>query len=339
MAGCVYVSRLDDQVNVQRALLTGATGFVGWHVAKKLKERGWEVRALSRSGPITDLDVETVPGDLRDEPSLTQACIGCSHVFHVAADYRLWTADPVQMYESNVEGTRKLLRAAHLAKAEKIVYCSTVGAVGMRKGLIADEASPVGIDDMKGHYKRSKYKAEQVALEAAREGVPVVIVNPTTPVGDHDVKPTPTGKVIVDFLAGRIPAFIDTGLNYVDVEDVAEGHLLAAQHGRIGERYILGSENLTLKQMLDRLAAQSGLRAPTIQVPYALAYTAALLSTGLSAITGKHPAIPLDGVRYAHIKMWVNCAKAEAELGYAPKPVDAALRRAVEWIRRAGTNG
>ncbi|WP_031498835.1 hopanoid-associated sugar epimerase [Bryobacter aggregatus] len=314
-----------------RALVTGATGFVGWHVAKQLRERGWEVRALSRSSKIPELDVETVRGDLRDAASLTAAAAGCERVFHVAADYRLWTANPAEMYASNVEGTRNLIAASK--NAERIVYCSTVGAVGMRKNLIADEASPVSVDDMKGHYKRSKFLAEQVVMEAGRKGVPIVIVNPTTPIGDHDFKPTPTGKVIVDFLAGRIPAYIDTGLNYVDVQDVAAGHLLAAERGRVGERYILGSENLTLKQMLDRLAIPAGKPAPIVQVPYALAYAAAFCSTTWSRITGQHPGIPLDGVRYAHIKMWVSHQKAATELGYAPKPVDDALRRAVEWVR------
>ncbi len=318
------------------ALVSGATGFVGWHVAKKLKERGVEVRALSRSHAITELDVETVQGDLRDLTSLERACEGCSHVFHVAADYRLWTAKPAEMYASNVEGTRNMMKAARKADVERVVYCSTVGAVGMRKGLIADEDSPVSVDEMKGHYKRSKFLAEQVAMEAAKDGVPVVVVNPTTPVGDHDFKPTPTGKVIVDFLTGRIPAYIDTGLNYVDVEDVAEGHLLAAEKGRVGERYILGSENLTLKQMLDRLAAQSGRKAPTIEIPYFIAYAAAYCSTAVAEATGRHPAIALDGVRYANIRMWVSQAKAERELGYRPVAVDDALRRAVEWFGGRG---
>jgi len=321
---------------VKRALVTGATGFVGWHVARKLKERGVEVRALSRSGVVAELDVETVRGDLRDRGSLDQAMAGCSHVFHVAADYRLWVANEAEMYASNVEGTRNVMGAAKAAGVERVVYCSTVGAVGMRKGLVADEDSPVGVEDMKGHYKRSKYLAEQVALEAAKDGVPVVVVNPTTPVGDHDFKPTPTGKVIVDFLEGRIPAYIDTGLNYVDVVDVAEGHLLAAEKGRVGERYILGSENLTLKQMLDRLAAVSGLKAPTVEIPYAIAYAAAYCSTWWAGLSGKHPGIALDGVRYAHIKMWVSQAKAERELGYRPVAVDGALGRAVEWFRRRG---
>jgi len=321
---------------VKRALVTGATGFVGWHVAKKLIERGVEVRALSRSGVVEELDVDVVRGDLRDADSLKRAADGCSHVFHVAADYRLWTADPAEMYASNVDGTRNVMRAAQGTSVERVVYCSTVGAVGMRAGIVADEASPVGVEDMKGHYKRSKFLAEQVAIEASREGVPVVIVNPTTPVGDHDFKPTPTGKVIVDFLSGRIPAYIDTGLNYVDVADVAEGHWLAAERGRVGERYILGGENLTLKQMLDRLGAVSGKRAPEVRVPYSIAYAAAWVSTLWAGVTGRHPGIPLDGVRYAHIKMWVSQAKAERELGYQPVAVDGALRRAVEWFRLRG---
>ena len=336
MAGRIQLLKLDVEVRVRLALVSGATGFVGWHVAKKLRERGVAVRALSRSHAITELDVETVRGDLRDLTSLERACEGCSHVFHVAADYRLWTAEPAEMYASNVEGTRNMMKAARKADVERVVYCSTVGAVGMRKGLIADEDSPVSVDEMKGHYKRSKFLAEQVATEAAKEGVPVVVVNPTTPVGDHDFKPTPTGKVIADFLAGRIPAYIDTGLNYVDVEDVAEGHLLAAEKGRVGERYILGSENLTLKQMLDRLAAQSGRKAPTIEIPYFIAYAAAYCSTAVAEATGRHPAIALDGVRYANIRMWVSQAKAERELGYRPVAVDDALRRAVEWFGGRG---
>jgi dihydroflavonol-4-reductase len=315
----------------QTVLVTGASGFVGWHVAKLLVDRGYNVRALSRSSAIEDLAVETIRGDLRDPSSLARAAQDCSLVFHVAADYRLWTADPAEIYASNVEGTRNLLRASHAAR--RIVYCSTVGAIGMRRGIIADESSPVSLNDMKGHYKRSKYMAEQVAVEAAREGLPVVIVNPTTPIGEHDAKPTPTGKVIVDFLTNKIPAYIDTGLNYVDVRDVALGHLLAAESGSPGERYILGGENLTLKQFLDRLGAQAGIPATNTRVPYALAYTAALASTAWASVTRRHPAIPLDGVRYAHIKMWVSHAKATQELGYAPTPIDAALRRAVDWYR------
>jgi dihydroflavonol-4-reductase len=318
---------------VKTVLVTGATGFVGWHVAKKLVERGSEVRALSRSAQITDLDVQTVRGDLRDAASLEAAVRGCDTVFHVAADYRLWSANPAEMYASNVDGTRNLIRAAVQAGVQRIVYCSTVGAIGMRAHLIADEASPVSLADMKGHYKRSKFLAEQAALEAAHQGAPVVVVNPTTPLGDHDSKPTPTGKVIVDFLQGKIPAYIDTGLNYADVYDVAEGHLLAAERGRVGERYILGSENLTLIAMLERLAIPAGRPAPKIRLPYFVAYGAAFASTAWASLSKRHPGIPLDGVRYAHLKMWVHHAKAERELGYRPAPIDDALARAVRWFQ------
>jgi dihydroflavonol-4-reductase len=321
---------------VRTVLVTGATGFVGWHVAKKLVERGCEVRALSRSGNIADLDVHTLRGDLRDAVSLAAAVRGCDTVFHVAADYRLWSAQPQEMYGSNVEGTRNLIHAAQSDGVKRIVYCSTVGAIGMRANLIADENSPVSIADMKGHYKRSKFLAEQVALDAAKAGAPLVIVNPTTPLGDHDAKPTPTGKVIVDFLQGKIPAYIDTGLNYADVEDVAMGHLLAAERGRTGERYILGAENLTLIAMLERLAIPAGRPAPKIRLPYFVAYGAALASTAWAGLTKQHPGIPLDGVRYAHLKMWVSHAKAERELGYRPANVDGALARAVHWFREHG---
>lgn len=321
---------------MKTVLVTGATGFVGWHVAKKLVERGLEVRALSRSAQITGLDVQTVPGDLRDFPSLQSATRGCDTVFHVAADYRLWSANPAEMYASNVEGTRNLIRASMEAGAHRIVHCSTVGAIGMRAHLIADESSPVSLADMKGHYKRSKFLAEQAALDAAKNGAPVLIVNPTTPLGDHDAKPTPTGKVIVDFLQGKIPAYIDTGLNYVDVHDVAEGHILAAERGRLGERYILGSENLTLIAMLERLAIPAGRPAPKIRLPYFVAYGAALASTAWAGLTKRHPGIPLDGVRYAHLKMWVSHDKATRELGYRPGKIDDALARAVRWFRETG---
>ena len=234
-------------------LVTGASGFLGWHIARLLIERGYQVRALCRpNSQIRELNVERVDGDLRDPESLKRAAQGCRQVFHVAADYRLWSKNPAGLYQSNVEGTRHLLAAS--AHADRIVYTSTVGCIGMPANQSGDETTPVSIDDMTGHYKRSKWLAEQVALEAARAGQPVVIVNPTAPIGDHDTKPTPTGKIIVDFLSNKLPAFVDTGLNLVDARDVALGHLQAAEKGRIGERYILGCENLTLEQILHRLS-------------------------------------------------------------------------------------
>lgn len=319
-------------------LVTGASGFVGWHVARKAVERGWSVRALVRpTSRLVELDgVETVTGDLRDAESLRLAVTGCGLVFHVAADYRLWAEEPREMYESNVDGTRNLLAAAREAGVGRVVYTSTVGCIGMPKDANGDESTPVGLDDMIGAYKRSKFLAEQAALQFAADGGDVVIVNPTAPVGDHDVKPTPTGKIVVDFLKGGMPAYIDTGLNLVDVRDVAEGHLLAADRGKAGARYILGRENLTLAEIFGRLEQVSGVRAPARRVPYALAYAAGAASTGWASVTGHEPRAPLDAVRMARKKMWVSHAKAADELGYAPGPVDGALERAVEWFR---TNG
>jgi dihydroflavonol-4-reductase len=318
-------------------LVTGATGFLGWHIAQLLTERGRKVRALCRpQSQARDLDVERIEGDLRDPPSLERAVSGCSHVFHVAADYRLWSRHPSDLYESNVEGTRHLLEAAERANVDRIVYTSTVGCIGIPPSGVGNEASPVSEVEMAGHYKRSKWLAERVALEKAAAGLPIVIVNPTAPVGDHDVKPTPTGKIIVDFLKGHIPAFIDTGLNLVSVRDVAEGHLLAADGGRIGERYVLGCENLTLQQILSRLASLTNRKAPTVQIPYAVAYAAAVGSTALAYITGKAPRAPLEGVRMAKKKMFVTHEKAAREFGYSPRPVDDALLGAVHWFRQNG---
>ena len=316
------------------ALVTGASGFLGWHVARVLIERGYSVRALVRSGSRVDsLDVETITGDLRDPASLERAIAGCGLVFHVAADYRLWAKDPGELYRSNVDGTRNLLHAAQQAGVERVVYTSTVGCIGIPHGGIGDETTPVALNDMAGHYKRSKFLAEQVALEFARGGLAVVIVNPTAPVGDHDVKPTPTGKIVLDFLNGDMPAFIDTGLNVVDVRDTAEGHLLACQRGRPGERYILGSENLTLARILQELANLTGRKAPTIRLPYAVAWCAGVCSTGWAELSGKPPRVPLEGVRMARKKMWVTHAKAQRELGFAPGPARQALARAVDWFR------
>ena len=324
--------------SVKPTLVTGATGFVGWHVARLLEERGRRVRALVRPGRgLADLpSVEPVTGDLREPDSLARAVEGCDVVFHVAADYRLWTPDPGQMYRSNVDGTRNLLEAARRAGVERVVYTSTVGCIGLLPGSPGDEDTPVTLEDMTGPYKRSKFLAEQVALDFARSGFPVVIVNPTAPVGDHDFKPTPTGKTILDFLRGAMPAFIDAGLNLVDVRDVAVGHLLAEEQGRPGERHILGCENLTLEQILNRLAAVSGLEAPKSRIPYALAFAAGVASTAWAGVTGREPRVPLDGVRMAAKKMWVKHDKAVRLLSYAPGSVDGALARAVDWFRSNG---
>jgi dihydroflavonol-4-reductase len=317
------------------ALVTGASGFLGWHVARVLLERRCPVRALVRPGSrVAGLSVETATGDLRDRASLDRAVEGCGLLFHVAADYRLWARDPREIYRSNVDGTRNLLEAARAAGIERAVYTSTVGCIGIPPGGIGDENTPVSLADMAGHYKRSKFQAEQVALEFARGGFPVVIVNPTAPVGDHDVKPTPTGKIVVDFLAGAMPAFIDTGLNVVDARDTAEGHWLACQRGRVGERYILGSENLTLAEILRKLARITGRKAPTVQLPYAVAWIAGACSTAWAQITGVAPRVPLEAVRMARKKMWVSHEKARRELGFEPGPADAALARAVEWFQR-----
>jgi dihydroflavonol-4-reductase len=317
-------------------LVTGASGFVGWHIARKLIERGHAVRALVRgTSRLRDLDgVEAVTGDLRDAASLERAVAGCELVFHAAADYRLWAPDPRELYESNVDGTRNLLAAARTAGVSRVVYTSTVGAIGVPKGREGNEDDPVSLDDMNGPYKRSKFLAEQAALEFAAAGFPVVIVNPTAPVGDHDFKPTPTGRIILDFLKGAMPAYIDTGLNLVDVRDVAEGHLLACERGTPGARYILGCENITLEEIFTRLERISGVKAPTRRIPYALAYAAGVATTG--CVTGHEPRAPLDAVRMARKKMWVTHVKAARELGYSPGPADLALECAVKWFRSNG---
>lgn len=319
-------------------LVTGATGFVGWHVARRLLEKGETVRVLVRDpGRLRELEeVQVVVGDLRDPESLRRAVAGCGAIYHVAADYRLWARRPEEMYRSNAGGTRNLLEAAREEGVERIVYTSTVGCIGVPDGGIGNERTPVRWEDMIGHYKRSKFLAEQAALEQAARGLPVVIVNPTAPVGDHDFKPTPTGKTIVDYLRGRMRAYVDTGLNLVDVRDVAEGHWLACERGKPGERYILGGRNLTLQEIFGRLEAISGVAAPRRQIPYAVAYAAGLVSTGWAFVAGGEPLAPLDGVRMARKKMFVTHEKAAAELGYAPGPVEDALARAVEWFR---TNG
>ena len=318
-------------------LVTGASGFLGWHVARLLIERGHTVRTLVRpSSRIRELDAEPVSGDLRDPDSLDRAVAGCGLLFHVAADYRLWAADPSELYRSNVDGTRNILQAARHAGVDRVVYTSTVGCIGVPPGGEGNEDCSVSLADMTGAYKRSKFLAERVAVEFAAAGLPVLIVNPTAPVGDHDIKPTPTGQIVLDFLKGDMPAFIDTGLNLVDARDVALGHVQACERGRAGERYILGAENLTLEQILGKLAAIAGRPAPALQLPYAVAYAAGAVSTAWARVSGKPPRAPLDAVRMARKKMFVSHTKAARELGYDPGPPQRALARAVEWFRANG---
>ena len=323
------------------ALVTGGNGFVGAHVVRALLARGDRVRVLVRKGAdraaLDGCDVEFALGDLRDRESIERAVAGCEEVYHVAADYRLWVPDPDAMYAANVDGTRNVIEAARRAGARRIVHTSTVGALGIPARGIGTEDTPVSIDDMVGPYKRSKFMAERVAVDAARDGAPVVIVNPSTPVGPLDLKPTPTGRIIVDFLNRRMPAFVDTGLNLADVEDVARGHLLAAEHGRVGEKYILGGENLTLKEMLDRLARLSGLPAPRVRLPYAVAFGFALGAEAVSRVlTHRAPRASLTEVRMSRKHMFFDSSKARRELGYLPGPVDNALARAIEFFRRSG---
>ncbi len=320
-------------------LITGASGFVGAAVARRLIDAGHEVRALLR--PTSDrrnldgLAVEIVEGDLRDAASLARAVAGCEVLFHVAADYRLWARDPAELYESNVEGTRKLMRAAAEAGVRRIVYTSSVATLGLDPdGAPADEDAPATLDDMIGDYKRSKYLAEELVRRmVAEDGLPCVIVNPSTPVGPRDVKPTPTGRLIVEAAAGRMPAFVDTGLNIVHVDDVAEGHLLAFEKGEIGARYILGGENLSLREILARIAAITGRRAPRVRLPHGLILPFARLAEGWARLAGGEPFATVDGIRMARKRMFFSSARAARALGYASRPADAALADAVAWFR------
>jgi dihydroflavonol-4-reductase len=326
-------------------LVTGATGFVGSHVARLLVNQGHAVRIFSRPTSkktgnvdvLADLPVERAEGDLRDAASIERAMRGVRRVFHVAADYRLWSAHPEEIYESNVEGTRKLLEAARGAGVGRIVYTSTVATIAVpRESGLPNEATRSELGEMIGHYKRSKFMAEQEAIRAAAAGVPVVIVNPTAPIGPGDWKPTPTGKIILDFLNGKMPAYVDTGLNVVAVEDVAAGHLLAAEKGRIGERYILGARNLTLKQILDMLSMIVGRPAPRVRLPHAIALAAGYADEFFARLRGREPQIPVEGVKMSRHRMFVESDKAERELGYKPTAVEAALERAVRWYEKHG---
>ena len=322
-----------------KAFITGATGFLGTHVARVLAEQGAGLRLLVRPTSnlknLEGLHAETAMGDLRDAASLEKAMSGCEVVFHVAADYRLWVQDPAEMYRSNVEGTRAILEAARKNGVRCVVYTSSVATIGFTgNGHPADEDSPVALADMIGHYKRSKFMAEQVALEAGRAGMRVVTVNPTTPVGEQDIKPTPTGRIVVDFLKGKFPAYVETGLNLVDVQECALGHVEALEKGKSGERYILGGENLTLKQILDKLGAISGVPSPKVKLPYFVAYAAGLVDQTVSGrLLHREPRATVETVRMGRKKMWASSGKAERELGWKILPADNALRRAVEWFR------
>src|ERR1700674_222681 len=321
-------------------LVTGASGFLGSHVARQLVARGDEVRVLMRASStnraIGDLSLEYVTGDLRDPASLERALAGVKCVFHVAADYRLWAKKSRDIYDSNVSGTKNLLDAAKRAGVEKFVYTSTVATVAVDRPELPTEATDAKLEEMVGHYKRSKWMAEREALNAAKEGLPVVVAMPTTPVGPGDWKPTPTGKIILDFLNGKMPGYVETGLNFVGVEECAAGHLLVAEKGKVGERYLLGGENMTLKQVLDTLARITGLPSPKLKIPHALALGVAYANTAFSRLFGREPGIPVEGVKIARHMMFVDCSRAKRELGFQAGPVAAALERAVRWYEANG---
>jgi dihydroflavonol-4-reductase len=322
-------------------LVTGANGFVGCHVVRALLAAGAHVRGLIRRDAdlrgLEGLSYEPSYGDLRDAQSLAEAARGCDEIYHVAADYRLWVRDPAPMYAANLDGTRNVIAAARTANVRRVIYTSTVGALGLGSDGIGREDSPVTLDTMVGPYKRSKFLAEQEALRAARAGLPIVIVNPSTPIGPFDFKPTPTGRIIADFLNRRLPAYIETGLNLVCVEDVARGHLLAAERGRIGEKYILGGENLTLAALLQRLSRLSDLPAPRVKIPYPIAWGFALGAEAVArALTHQPPRASLTEIRMARKKMFFDSTKAQLELGYKSGPLDEGLEHAIAFFRRVG---
>jgi dihydroflavonol-4-reductase len=323
------------------SLVTGATGFVGSAVARALVARGHRVRVLARPDSnrrnLAGLTVEIAEGAMEDPRSLARAVAGCRYVYHVAADYRIWVPDPAPMFRVNVEGTRDLLTAALEAGTERVVHTSSVATLGLVAGGSADEETPSGIDDMIGPYKRSKFAAEEVVREFVREReLPVVIVNPSTPVGPGDIKPTPTGRLIVEAARGQMPAFVDTGLNIVHVDDVAEGHLAAAEKGRIGERYILGGENMALAEILAEVAQAAGRRPPWLRVPHGVLFPVAIGAELAARVTGRDPFVTLDGVRMSRKKMYFTSEKASHELGYAPRAAREAIADAVSWFEANG---
>jgi len=321
-------------------LVTGAAGFLGSHVTRQLVVRGDDVRVLLRASStnraIADLPLEYVTGDLRDPASLDRAMKGVKRVFHVAADYRLWAKRKQDIYDSNVGGTKNLLYAAKRAGVEQLIYTSTVATIAVDRPQHPNEFTDAKLEEMVGHYKRSKWMAEKEALGAAKSGLPVIVAMPTTPVGPWDWKPTPTGKIILDFLNGKMPGYVKTGLNFVGVEECAAGHLLIAEKGKVGERYLLGGENMTLKQMLDTLAKITGLRAPILKIPHGLALGVAYANTAFARLVGREPGIPVEGVKIARHMMFVDCARAKRELGFQAGPVAAALERAVRWYEANG---
>jgi dihydroflavonol-4-reductase len=321
-------------------LVTGAAGFLGSHVARQLVARGETVRVLVRASSsnraISDLPLEYVTGDLRDLASLDRAMAGVVRVYHVAADYRLWAKKTQDIYDSNVGGTKNLLAAAKRAGVEQLIYTSTVATIAVDRPELPNEFTDAKLEEMVGLYKRSKWMAEREALQAAKEGLPVIVAMPTTPVGPWDWKPTPTGKIILDFLNGKMPGYVETGLNFVGVEECAAGHLLVAERGKVGERYLLGAENLTLKALLDLLATITGLRAPGMKIPHGVALGVAYLESAFSRLVGKEPQIPVEGVKIAKHKMFVDASRAQRELGFKPGPVVAALERGVRWYRENG---
>jgi dihydroflavonol-4-reductase len=325
-----------------KVFVTGATGFVGSHVAQELSRHGADLRILIRSSSklrnLEGIPAETVVGDLLQVDALRSAVSGCDAVMHVAADYRLWVTDPEKMNATNVTGTRELLRLAREEGVPRVVYTSSVATMGfLSNGRPCDEATPVSLDNMIGHYKRSKYLAEQEAITAARAGQQVIILNPTTPIGSGDIKPTPTGRIIVDFLKRKFPAYMDTGLNLVDVIEVARTHVKALTAGQPGERYILGGENLTLKQLLDKMSAITGLPSPTVRVPHSVAMMFAICDQTITGkLLGREPRATVEAVRMGKKMMFVSSAKAERDLGFQVVPVYPALRSAIDWFRANG---
>jgi len=324
-----------------RALVTGATGFVGSAVARRLLAEGYAVRVLARPGSdrrnLVGLAVEVAEGNLTDPASLARACAGCDALFHVAADYRTWAPRPEQLYQANVEGTRALLRAAVDAGVKRIVYTSSVAVLGIPKdGRPGAESTPVTVDDMIGHYKRSKFLAEEAVREFVQQGLPVVIVNPSTPIGPRDLKPTPTGRIVIDAASGKMPAYVDTGLNVVHVEDVAEGHWLAFTKGAVGQRYVLGGTDMSLREILAEIADIVGRKPPKVRLPHAVVMPVAYAAEAFARLTGVAPVATVEEVRMSKKRMFFSSEKARRELGYSVRPARLALEDAVRWYRDNG---